>query len=73
MRHDSSVCIDEPGSVVSSSRRVIQPGFSQRDFHLIAHGGFGDGLNNYAHSGHHAGKFCSDEGTPAHCHESLAG
>ena len=28
----------------------IHPGLSQRDFQLIAHGGFGDGLNNYAHS-----------------------
>jgi hypothetical protein len=34
----------------SSSRLPIYAGFSQRDFRLIAHGGFGDGLNNYAHS-----------------------
>ena len=33
-----------------SNRLGIHPGFSQKDFHLIAHGGFGDGLNNYAHS-----------------------
>ena len=34
----------------SSNRLNISPGFSQKDFKLIAHGGFGDGLNNYAHS-----------------------
>jgi hypothetical protein len=28
----------------------IRPGFSQKDFRLIAQGGFGDGLNNYSHS-----------------------
>lgn len=28
----------------------ISPGFSQKDFQLIASGGLGDGLNNYAHS-----------------------
>lgn len=32
------------------SRMGIAPGFSQKDFRLIADGGFGDGLNNYAHS-----------------------
>lgn len=32
------------------NRLGINPGFSQKDFRLIAHGGFGDGLNNYAHS-----------------------
>lgn len=34
----------------SPNRLGIIPGFSQKDFRLIAHGGFGDGLNNYAHS-----------------------
>ncbi len=33
-----------------SNKLGIYPGFSQRDFRLIAHGGFGDGLNAYAHS-----------------------
>jgi hypothetical protein len=28
----------------------IRPGFRKNDFSLIAHGGFGDGLNAYAHS-----------------------
>ncbi len=28
----------------------IPRGFSQKDFNLVAYGGFGDGLNNYAHS-----------------------
>lgn len=28
----------------------INPGFRKEDFRLIAHGGFGDGLNAYAHS-----------------------
>lgn len=34
----------------SSSRLDISPGVSSRDFKLIAQGGFGDGLNAYAHS-----------------------
>ena len=33
-----------------SNKLGTYPGFSQRDFRLIAHGGFGDGLNAYAHS-----------------------
>ncbi len=33
-----------------TNRLGIYPGFSQKDFNLIAQGGFGDGLNNYAHS-----------------------
>ncbi len=36
--------------MTSSNRLGIHPGISQKDFNLIAHGGFGDGLNNYAHS-----------------------
>lgn len=36
--------------MTSASRLDIRAGVSQKDFHLIAHGGFGDGLNNYAHS-----------------------
>ena len=34
----------------SSIKLGISPGFSQKDFKLIAYSGFGDGLNNYAHS-----------------------
>ena len=33
-----------------AARVPIHPGLSDRDFELIAHGGFGDGLNGYAHS-----------------------
>ena len=36
--------------MTSFNKAGIPAGHSQRDFHLIAHGGFGDGLNNYAHS-----------------------
>ncbi|HDZ62704.1 MAG TPA: hypothetical protein ENH40_06130 [Nitrospirae bacterium] len=34
----------------STSKLGISCGFSENDFKLIASGGFGDGLNNYAHS-----------------------
>jgi hypothetical protein len=34
----------------SSDQTNIHPGLRQNDFKLIASGGFGDGLNNYAHS-----------------------
>ena len=34
----------------TAGRLPIIPGLSQRDFRLIAQGGFGDGLNSYAHS-----------------------
>jgi hypothetical protein len=33
-----------------SNKLGIHPGLSERDFRLVAHGGFGDGLNAYAHS-----------------------
>jgi len=33
-----------------NNRLGIWPGFSRENFRLIAHGGFGDGLNSYAHS-----------------------
>ncbi len=36
---------------MSSYHRIhIHPGFSKKDFRMIANGGFGNGLNNYAHS-----------------------
>ncbi len=34
----------------TANRLGITPGFSAHDFQLVAHGGFGDGLNAYAHS-----------------------
>ena len=34
----------------AKNRLGLHPGFSQNDFKRISQGGFGDGLNNYAHS-----------------------
>ena len=34
----------------AANRLGVHPGLDQRDFRLIASGGFGDGLNAYAHS-----------------------
>lgn len=34
----------------TANRLGVHPGLSRNDFELIAHGGFGDGLNAYAHS-----------------------
>lgn len=36
--------------VKPANRLGVKPGFSSHDFQLIAHGGFGDGMNAYAHS-----------------------
>lgn len=35
---------------LSTNKLGIHPGLKKADFNLIAHGGFGDGLNAYAHS-----------------------
>jgi hypothetical protein len=36
--------------VRSTNKLGVSPGLSRDDFRLIAHGGFGDGMNAYAHS-----------------------
>jgi hypothetical protein len=36
--------------MVTVNRLGIRPGLSKHDFKLVAYGGFGDGLNSYAHS-----------------------